>query len=181
MVIAVIAVLLSMVLGLGRRLRVQAQEKLTAGSLTILVAALEQYHDFTDAFPVAKRDIVGTYTYDEVAMESNLGGIITNVPDHDDFVRSETLYYYLNRVPNSRRLVDAISETLKTAEESPKSGVYRQFQPTDATAAPFNLVRFIDPWGNALRYEYEPTMTFPAIVSSGADGEFDNNDDVSSK
>ena len=36
-----------------------------------------------------------------------------------------------------------------------------------------DLIRFIDPWGKALRYTYAAGDTFPLIESAGSDGDFD--------
>ena len=43
------------------------------------------------------------------------------------------------------------------------------------------LIRLIDPWGTAFRYEYAPaTMSFPRITSAGPDRQFDTTDDLRS-
>ncbi len=50
-VIAVLAILAGTLMGFGKRLRQQADEKLCKGTIDILVAAVEQYYDYHSVFP----------------------------------------------------------------------------------------------------------------------------------
>jgi len=49
--VAILLVLMGALLAFGTHLRRQGQEKLCRSTIGVLVAAIEQYHDFHDAFP----------------------------------------------------------------------------------------------------------------------------------
>jgi len=49
--VAVLAVLMGALMGLGKRLSRQGQENLCRNTIQILVAAIEQYHEFHGKFP----------------------------------------------------------------------------------------------------------------------------------
>ena len=82
-VVAVLGILAGLLLGFGKRLKTQADEKLCRSTIEILVAAIEQYFDDQGKFPVVA---VGA-----TAAES-----------------SEALYSQLFSLPRSRQLCEQI-------------------------------------------------------------------------
>ena len=185
--VAVVVILISITIVAGNSLRAQAEERLAAGTISILVTALEQYYEFHDEFPP---DCAGC---DSVTLAETLGGTsISGGVYHPAFASSSALYYYLSRTPNSREILDSISESLITAEGPAGFGplVLRTSLGEEVT-----LLRVIDPWVDPdpvtnpepkllqkyLRYSYEEGWNFPRITSAGLDGKFGTADDITSK
>lgn len=50
-VVAIIGILVSVLIGAGRRLKTQADEKLCRSTIEVLVGAIEQYYDNRQAYP----------------------------------------------------------------------------------------------------------------------------------
>ncbi len=50
-VVAILLILIGAVVGFGKRLKQQAQESLCECTIGVLIAAIEQYHDWHEAFP----------------------------------------------------------------------------------------------------------------------------------
>jgi prepilin-type N-terminal cleavage/methylation domain-containing protein len=88
-VAAVIAILATMVVGLATRMDSQAREKGVESIFALLAGALQEYHEFTDAFPEQP--------------EKNFA----NAAAH-----SEYLYDELHSVPSSRNILGKISDSL---------------------------------------------------------------------
>ncbi len=174
--VTVLAILVSIVVGVGSYTLTQAKTRLSEGTISILVTALEQYYDFTGTFPTECNDII--------SLEAALEGTFDGPGSHsDEFTSSEALYYYLNRVPESRKVISKISDSLTTNldenESNPEGVRVLEFDPDKENE--FFLIRFIDPWGRTLRYEYQPGDNFPKITSAGPDGVFGTRDDIASK
>ncbi len=106
---------------------------------------------------------------------------------------SEALYFFLSKVPESRKTLDKIHRSDKqkgigsliTNEDSDGVGIEIS---VDGKVYP--LMRIIDPWGNTLRYDYyddpnnpkpDEARNFPVITSAGPDGIFGTNDDIKSR
>jgi len=176
---AVLVVLAALVIRVGKHLVHQSQERLTQGELEILVAALEQYEQVRASWPATGvLDPGAPFAFGQAALEAALGGAAG--PDvQDGYASSELLYWRLDEVPASRRLVEMIADTLKTSLDD--QGRQRVFT-FAATGQRVPLVRFVDAWGRSLRYVYDPaTMSFPAVVSAGVDGVFGTADDLTSE
>ena len=98
------------------------------------------------------------------------------------------LYFFLSRVPESRKSIDKIDESLITSE-----GYNKQPMRITIGVRIDPLLRVIDPWGETLRYDYynrlepDPVLrlrgkrTFPVITSAGPDKKFGTADDISSR
>lgn len=86
-VVAVIAILVTIVLSVATGIQNQGNERLTENTFGLLEGALEEYHDYTGEFPVYP---VGTLLVE----------------------RSETLYGALNSIPSSRKILEDIDGTL---------------------------------------------------------------------
>lgn len=50
-VVVILAILVSAVIGVGKRLKDQANEKLCRSTIQVLIAAIEQYYDYRGSFP----------------------------------------------------------------------------------------------------------------------------------
>ena len=84
-VVAILGVLAGAILGVGRRIKTQAEEKLARSTISILVSAIEQYHSFWGHFPAEE--------------------------GYDPAQRGGALYRQLYVTPEARALCASISET----------------------------------------------------------------------
>ena len=165
--VAIIAVLVSLVLGLGKRIKVQAQERLCKSAIDIISSALEQYYDQYTDFPFTADPAFGQMELD-LLLDTEFGGGSIAGTVEDTYASSEALYYYLDKkCPNSRKLIDKLAVSLT-------AGGRKYVASTDE----LDLVRFVDPWGRSLRYTYSAGDVFPVVVSAGVDGDFDTDDDI---
>jgi len=173
--VAVLSILVSIVVGVGSYALTQTKIRLAESTISVLVTALEQYNDFTGTFPPQCDDL--TSLQDE--LEGSFDGSGTHL---NEFTSSEVLYYYLYRILESRKVIDAISESLTTnLDENENNAEDDRKLVFERGEERFSLIRFIDPWGRTLLYEYRPDKNFPKITSAGPDGLFDNRDDIASK
>ena len=85
--VAIVIILAMIVLGVGKRLKTQADERLAKSTIEILVTAIGQYHEFWNEFP-AVTDPCGLPA------------------EH-----SEELYRRLYKTPNSKSLCEQIQAT----------------------------------------------------------------------
>ena len=148
-VVALIALLATMVIGVASRIDNQSKEKGVKSLFVLLEGALEEYKEFQGDFPVQPvKDF-------------------TSAAAH-----SEYLYAELYLVPDSRKILEKISDSL----------IENKFGMADSPA------EIYDPWGTVLNYQYDPvTDNFPELVSAGPDkvfsspgidGQFGTPDDV---
>ena len=99
--VAIVVILAMILLGVGRRLKTQADEKLARSTIEILVTAISQYHQFWDEFPTVD---------------------LAELP----IKHSEDLYRQLYSTPDSRRLCEQIQATqIGDTSESPNG--YHEF------------------------------------------------------
>jgi type II secretory pathway pseudopilin PulG len=89
--VAIVIILAMIVLGVGKRLQTQADEKLAKSTIQILVTAIGQYHEFWNEFPAVKNDPCD--------------------PCNTPAEHSEELYIRLDRTPNSKSLCEQIQAT----------------------------------------------------------------------
>ena len=186
--IAIIAVLVSMVLGLGKRVKIQAQERLCKSGIDIISSALDQYYDQYADFPfVAELNPDLTPIYVQATLLAYLNAEFGIVPPdtgsipgavEDEYASSEALYYYLDKkCPNSRKLIDKLATSLTAGGGAGGGAGKRTYDDAGGTPV-LDLVRFVDPWGNPLRYTYSAGDVFPVIASAGADKSLDTDDDI---
>jgi len=169
MVVAIIAILVSMIFKITKRLNDQAKEKLTRETIALIGNALQQFNNFgytyQDAgftgftFPLdcngfSVNDL--TYTI-RIALNLPLGSV-TIVPaiNHlDEYSGSEALYFFLSQVPECRTTLDKIDKSLITNKDNAGNEMKLV-----ANGVTYPLFRFIDPWksgilpGKTLRYDY---------------------------
>jgi prepilin-type N-terminal cleavage/methylation domain-containing protein len=141
-VVAIIALLASMVIGIASRIDNQSKERCLESTFALLESALQEYHDYTGKFPEQP--------------EKNF----TNV-----LVHSEYLYKELHLIPESRKILEKITNSLLKNEFG-------------AAETPLEIY---DPWGMALDYKYVPGDNFPELVSAGPDKIFGTADDINNR
>lgn len=206
-VVAIIVILTTMVIGIAGRIDNQSKEQLTKSTIAILTAALRQFHDYEYNYmpPYSEFDFpldcaffddggLGTTLQDALGASSAV--ISGGAPDPTfSFSSGEAMYFFLSRVPECRKTLDKIDESLIT-----NLGYVTNKQPRRITITypsgstkEYPLLRIIDPWGETLRYDYynrlepDPVLrfrgkrTFPVITSAGPDKQFGTADDISSR
>ena len=145
-VLALIVILASMVIGVASHIDARARKDQIENTFVLLDSALQEYHQFRDRFP------------------EQLEQDYANAAAH-----SEYLYSELNSVPDSRSILEKISDSL----------IENRYA---AAGAPVTAIPEIyDPWGTALDYIYSPGENFPRIVSAGPDKIFDTADDIGNR
>lgn len=167
--VAIIAILAGALLGLGKHLRTQAEINLTLGTMGVLESALDQYYDAFGQFPF-ETNLAVDEVFDMADFETVLGETITFEPGSDYPDDAEwsniAMVYFLRNHTNSRRLLDAVSDTLVT-------NVNDDGEPTQfvvGTDEPVELLRIRDAWGNDILYRYDTGDAYPLLVSPGPDG-----------
>lgn len=176
-VVAIISILLTMVIGVGKHITTQGNEELAQSTIGILVTAVEQYYAEEGNFPFVAT--VGV-DFDVAAFGTLLGGAIAitaGTHDETDW-SSEALYYTLSGSLNSKRIINAITDSMVTTRDSKKVVVKVTVAPS---ATPHPMPRFIDPWGNSFIYRYDLGDSFCSIGSAGRDGVFGTGDDLSNR
>jgi len=224
-VVGIIAALASMVIGLATHIDNQGKERLAKATIATLTAALEQFRDFDYHYrprpnpayndQVQDREIMFIFSLDfppdcnnfaasdiEKTLPDVLAG--TNVViaggSHDSsYSAIEVAYLFLNKVPTSRKTLDKIDSLLVTNMNANGDSLIITIDGEN-----FPLMRVIDPWGTALRYDYymdwkdyqviygntledyfnyikDNKKTFPVIKSAGSDRLFGTVDDITSR
>jgi len=141
-VVAIVALLTTMVIGIAARVDNQSKERGLECTFALLEGALQEYREYTGKFPEQP--------------EKNF----TNVPVH-----SEYLYKELHLIPESRKILGQISDSVLKNEYG-----------TAETPA-----EIYDPWGTVLDYRYVPGDNFPEVISAGPDKIFGTADDVNNR
>jgi len=141
-VVAIIALLASIVIGLSTRINNQSKERCLECTCALLECALQEYCEYTGKFPEQP--------------EKNF----TNV-----LVHSEYLYKELRLIPESRKILEKIADSL----------VKNEYGAADTPA------EIYDPWGTVLDYRYVAGDNFPELVSAGPDKIFGTADDISNR
>ena len=141
-VVGIIAVLATMVIGIAGRIDNQSKERGLECTFAMLQCALQEYHEYTGKFPEQpEKDF-------------------TNV-----LVHSEYLYKELHLIPESRKILDKISDSVIKNEHG-----------TAGTPA-----EIYDPWGTLLDYRYAAGDNFPELISAGPDKMFGTADDINNR
>jgi prepilin-type N-terminal cleavage/methylation domain-containing protein len=198
-VVAIVVILTTMVIGLAGRIDNQSKEQLTQNTISIITSALRQFNDYEYRyeapiyaefdFPLDCNDFLQPVL--EMTMGNALGAMVVisgGTPDIS-YSGGEALYVFLSQLPECRKTLDKIDESLMT-----NIGVDKQPRNISVTypgSVPkvYPLLRVIDSWGTTLKYDYydEVTLnprskrTFPVITSAGPDKKFGNTDDISSR
>lgn len=211
-VVGIIAILVSMVVGIASRMQVQDKERLVKNTFALLNAALEQFHDYGYDYKSSNYAGFGfpldcngfTQSELEETLEEALGagdvsitgfdddGVEQGADPNEEYSGCEVMWFFLNRVAESRRTLDKIDNSLVTSEGT--SGNIKVNRTIIVDGKYYPLLRIIDPWGTTLRYDYydeelfpnvdkvkESKRNFPLITSAGPDKEFGTSDDISSR
>jgi prepilin-type N-terminal cleavage/methylation domain-containing protein len=206
-VVSIIAILVAMIIRVAARFESQNSERLLRSAFSLLDAALGQFKDFGYSYDANSGYEGLEFPLDcngftkpelEQAFVQALGaGSVLIIGDHNDpnFSGSEAMYFFLNRVPQSRQTLGRIDPKMVTNKGADNKPI--QVQIVAGNTMTYPLMRVIDPWGRTLRYSYykntletdsnEPvwadkeTRNFPVLTSAGPDGIFGTADDVSSK
>ncbi len=188
-VIAIVAALATMIVGVAARIESREKEKRCKNTLALLTTALAQFHDYgfsyegpysAFGFPLDCNDFGEVKIAEtlEVALGTAAPVEITFIVAHDpNYSSNEVMYLLLSMVPASRATLDKIDKKLITSDGATIT--------IDGRVYP--LLRVIDPWGEALRYDYYDEdypgdkRTFPLVTSAGPDKKFGTDDDITSR
>ena len=141
-VVAIIAMLATMVIGISSRINDQSKERGLESTFTLLESALQEYCEGTGKFPEQP--------------EKNYANAL---------IHSEYLYRELDLMPESRKILGRIAESL----------IKNEYGTIDTPP------EIYDPWGTVLDYRYVAGDNFPDLVSAGPDKIFVTADDINNK
>ena len=202
-VVAIIVLLTTMVIGLAGRITNQSKEQLTNSTIAIVTAALGQFQDYQYRYkdnpiytPAERQFYLGLdfpldcNDFPQPVLDSTLAntlgaGVLIGATGHDPtYSGCEVMYVFLSQVPECRKTLDRIDESLITT-----LGLDKHPMTVTIGVRIDPLLRVIDPWGTTLKYDYydEVTLdprskrTFPVITSAGPDRKFGTTDDISSR
>ncbi|MHC5074857.1 MAG: prepilin-type N-terminal cleavage/methylation domain-containing protein [Planctomycetota bacterium] len=147
----------------------------------------------------------------EQVLESTLGmtrnkiELTVVVPAHKpEYSGCLAMYFFLNRVPASRKYLGRINPQFLTDEDESGNKMFFTMG-IGQQARYYQLMRILDPWGKTLRYDYyisledfrkislkdtlndyykfvtENKKTFPVFISAGPDGKWWTGDDIKSR
>ncbi|MEN6307378.1 MAG: prepilin-type N-terminal cleavage/methylation domain-containing protein [Anaerohalosphaeraceae bacterium] len=187
--LAIILILVGALAGTGQYLRIRSETQLTATTIEIINAALEQYHEQYRAFPFRNRNIdsdlskADPYNLAQFQLDTGMEitvGTLTEKDGTDQVIwnaSSAALYYYLNRYDVSKSILDTLANRMITNVDAMTS------QPVKMTmgGVTYDVPRFIDAWGMSLQYEYMDQYAFPKIMSAGPDKVFGTTDDLGNR
>jgi prepilin-type N-terminal cleavage/methylation domain-containing protein len=217
-VVVIIGILATMVVGIATRIDNQNKEKLTKNIFAMLNGALEQFRDYGYNYnpivaPPPERDFYrgldfpldcnGLILTDlQMTLEITLGyipgsGSVLITPSgvlyDPNYSGSEVLYFFLSRVPASRKALEKIDISLITNFSVDKQPMEVSIDVPGSPPQIVPFLRIIDPWGTTLRYDYydelvpDPILrdkgkrAFPLITSAGPDRIFGTGDDITNK
>lgn len=197
-VVAIIAILVSMVIGIASSIDTQGKQRLTESTIALLNAALGEFGDFGYTYisaPCAGLKFpLDCNNFPQSDLEAALGGTISGGTHDPCYSGCEAMYFFLNRVPECRLTLAKIGRNLVTNLGLDGGSMII----TTVGGQIYPLFRVLDPWGTTLRYSYyrntvedsgppssEPLpfppsspMTFPVITSAGPDKIFGTADDI---
>ena len=177
LVIAIIVILVSMIVGVAKRMDDQGKERLCKNTLTLIGNALEQFRDFgyeyKDAnyaglvFPLdcnnfSYVDLQNTLRYALYPPPPPPPVITVYLPitsGYDpNFAGSAALYFILSQVPDCRTTLDKIDKSLltTTGTDGFEMKIIVRVIFVSITDNTYPFTRIIDPWGTTLRYDYYP-------------------------
>jgi len=190
-VIAIVAVLATLIVGVASRIETREKEKHCRSTLALLTTALAQFHEYgfvyKDSDYTAFKFPLDCNGFDKTRIEDALGealgdaGSVTISDANAGYSGNEVMYLLLSMVPSSRATLEKIDRKLIASRDATIT--------IDGRVYP--LFRVLDPWDITLRYDYyeesipppDPAdaRTFPVITSAGPDKEFGTADDITSR
>jgi prepilin-type N-terminal cleavage/methylation domain-containing protein len=165
-VVAIVAILTTMVIGIASRIENREKEKHCRSSLALLTTALAQFHEYgfnyknpnysafnfpldCNDFPTA--DVEGRL---KVALGAWRVQIYAGTGAHDpNYSGDEVMYLLLSMVPASRQTLGKIDGKLVTNLLDGQPMKITIFGSEADSGKVYPLFRVVDPWGTALRYD----------------------------
>ncbi|MFA5553696.1 MAG: type II secretion system protein [Phycisphaerae bacterium] len=213
--VGIVIVLISIVMTVGSRIDDRGKKDLTAGLMATLNTALSAFGNYgfeyqypsgaaadeqlfyqSLKFPPDCNDF--TENQVEVAIANLLGrGVTVNITGgtyDEQYSGSSVMYFFLQRVPQSRQVLDMINRQFLTNKGKNGEPILITIDGRQEF-----LIRIVDSWGTPLRYDYydeqevllntaagfrnalKTVRTFPLITSAGPDREFGTADDITNR
>ena len=185
--VAVIVILVSMVIGITKRIDDQNKERLCRNELAFIDNALEQFRDFgynyklNAALTASEMTFYNSLNFPPDCSVFNLAEFqdeLIRVFDSSVAVISpdgtlnypnvysgcQSPYFFLSQVPKCKRVLEQIPSTaLTNIDEAGNRMVVRV---TTSVQQDYPLMRVVDPWGTPLRYDYyDETLVNPFNTS----------------
>ena len=199
-VVAIIVLLTAGMVKVAQTVRTRAQERVTKGTISMLVSALGEYKNFHDRgsgfeFPVGP-DVPDFFTNNNFPPNVGLIDALSEFFDENLFALSDGEDQHNNYVwKDDVDLVDmrwalaTIEFLYCVMEDVPGCKAILEKLPVDVAVNDDNdlviirgqakpLLEVNDAWGHPLWYAYKGPGNFPAITSAGPDGLFDTADDI---
>jgi prepilin-type N-terminal cleavage/methylation domain-containing protein len=183
--IAIVAILAVGLYSVSNHFEKQSKIETTKSTIELLCSALGQYHDFYGKFPFQAGTDYGRTQLESLTEPNGLKGNVVDkngnplsVADYNNlYASSEALYYFLNQIPASRKIVDSINRSLITNKDYKGKEYFIRIGTVN-----YPLIHIIDPWQHPLRYTYKNDDNFPLIISAGPDKDFNTpGDNISSR
>jgi len=176
-VVAIVALLVTMVISAAGRIQTRAEEQLAESTIAIITAALGQFRDYGYNYPHPNySNLKFPLDCEGISDDDLMNALGATATPTGTYLKSDVWYFFLRRVPTSRKTLDKIDESLKQSINIIFNG------------KEYSLLRILDPWGTALQYRYyydysppEDKWTFPVITSAGPDRIFGTTDDITSR
>jgi len=204
-VIAIVAALATMVIGVAARIESREKEKRCKNTLALLTTALAQFHEYgfiykdsdyiAFKFPLDCNDFLVADIENTLKNALGAGSVQISGAHDPDYSSNEVMYLLLSMVPASRQTLDKIDKKLITSGGATITIEGKEYP----------LLRVLDPWSETLRYDYyedwgdyhadhpsktwedyinyikDNRRTFPVIISAGPDKKFGTGDDITSR
>jgi prepilin-type N-terminal cleavage/methylation domain-containing protein len=180
LVVAIIAILVSMVVGVAKRIDDQSKERLCRNTIALVGNVLEQFRDFgyeyknndyagltfpldcngynlTSTFPYPNlQDTLHNALYSSTPPTIIIYGGVGGAQHDPTFSGSEVLHFVLSQVSNCRATLEKIDKSLLINKGIDKvTDITITIQSATMTTT-YPFTRIIDPWGTTLRYDYYP-------------------------
>lgn len=200
-VVAIIIILATGMVKVAQTVRTRTQEKVTKGTISIMVSALGEYKNFHDRgsgfeFPVgpdvadfiANPPDVGLIDALSEFFDENLAPV-SDDGDHDTYVWKDMDLLNADQQDGRRLALASIEFLYCVMEDVPGCKAMLEKLPVDVAVNDDNdsvtirgqakpLLEVNDSWGHPLWYQYRGAGNFPVIASAGPDGLFNTADDI---
>lgn len=182
--VAIVLMLFGAMITVTGRLKNESRKRLTASAMAVVDTALEQYYENTSPKHFPKTVINKVMLETELAQAVGISPATIDAADNFNaepprlFWNSGSLYYFLTRVPQSKVILESLSNQMISNKDS--NGTAILIKIPDTAAAGTDFVRFVDAWGTSIRYEYSGSGV-PVLTSAGPDKKFNTEDDVVSQ
>ena len=172
--LAIILILAGALVTAGKYLRVRAERQLTQSAIEVISTALQQYYDQTGNFP----PMIWTADELETALSAATVTVVSPGGTHPTsntgriWWASESLFYFLDRVPQSKAVLSGLSNRMLSNKDETGVGLQVQIS-VGGTTTTYDWVRFVDAWGTTIDYRYNNTeyaisgYSFPLVRSAG--------------